>query len=462
LVTAIVAGATTLFVSGLAFVDLAYQSSSLHVSLETAIAVISIVAAHLVHSRFRQSLARSDLFLFYALATFAVTNLLFSALPGALARSYPGGVATWAPAIGALVGAGLLAISARTSATPVTRTSQRNLDRLAAGAIVLAILGATATLVALKLEPEATSTHFSPSQWSFGELQHHPEVILHMLVSVLFFSAGISFTKRAEAGKDQLMTWLAAGSVVAGFARFNYFFFPTLYSNWIYTGDILRLAFYLLLFVGAAREIAGAGYQARSAEVAILEERRRMARDLHDGLAQELAYIVTQTRRLASVTAELATDRREVTYLAAAAERALDESRRAITALTQPIYQPLHIALAQEAGEVADRVGIELELSVDPTIEVDPATRETLLRIVREAVSNAGLHGHAGRISVDLSNGHGLRLRVTDDGEGFDTEDAGSSGFGLTSMQERAKALGGQFRLRSQPGIGTEIEIVLP
>jgi signal transduction histidine kinase len=122
----------------------------------------------------------------------------------------------------------------------------------------------------------------------------------------------------------------------------------------------------------------------------------------------------------------------------------------------------LHIALAQEAGEVADRVGIELELSVDPTIEVDPATRETLLRIVREAVSNAGLHGHAGRISVDLSNGHGLRLRVTDDGEGFDTEDAGSSGFGLTSMQERAKALGGQFRLRSQPGIGTEIEIVLP
>jgi signal transduction histidine kinase len=459
LVTAIVAGATTLFVSGLAFVDLAYQSSSLHVSLETAIAVISIVAAHLVHSRFRQSLARSDLFLFYALATFAVTNLLFSALPGALARSYPGGVATWAPAVGALVGAGLLAISARTSTTPVTRKSQRTLDRFAAGAIVLAIVGASATLVALKLEPEATSTHFSPSQWSFGELEHHPEVILHMLVSVLFFSAGISFTKRAEAGKEQLMTWLAAGSVVAGFARLNYFFFPTLYSNWIYTGDILRLAFYLLLFVGAAREIAG--YQARSAELAILEERRRMARDLHDGLAQELAYIVTQTKRLASVTAELAPDRREVTYLAAAAERALDESRRAITALTQPIYQPLHIALAQEAGEVADRVGIELKLSVDPTIEVDPATRETLLRIVREAVSNAGLHGHAGRISVDLTNGHGLRLRVTDDGEGFDT-DAGSSGFGLTSMRERAKALGGQFRLTSQPGIGTEIEIVIP
>jgi signal transduction histidine kinase len=459
LVTAIVAGATTLLVSGLALVDLAYQSSSLHVSLETAIAVISIVAAHLVHSRFRQSLARSDLFLFYALATFAVTNLLFSALPSALGRSYPGGVATWAPAIGALVGAGLLAISARASATRVTRTSQRNLDRLAAGAIVLAIVGASATLVALELQPEATSTHFSPSQWSFGELQHHPEVILHMLVSVLFFSAGISFTRRAEAGKDQLMTWLAAGAVVAGFARFNYFFFPTLYSNWIYTGDILRLAFYLLLFVGAAREIAG--YQARSAEVAILEERRRMARDLHDGLAQELAYIVSQTKRLASVTAELATDRREVTYLAAAAERALDESRRAITALTQPIYQPLHIALAQEAGEVADRVGIELELRVDPTIEVDPATRETLLRIVREAVSNAGLHGHAGRISVDLSNGHGLRLRVTDDGEGFDT-DAGCSGFGLTSMRERAKALGGQFRLTSQPGVGTEIEIVLP
>jgi signal transduction histidine kinase len=114
-----------------------------------------------------------------------------------------------------------------------------------------------------------------------------------------------------------------------------------------------------------------------------------------------------------------------------------------------------------EAEAIAQRIGAELELKLDPQVQVDPATRETLLRIVREAVSNAGRHGHAGRIAVELSNGSGLRLRVVDDGDGFDPNVA-SGGFGLVSMQERAKALGGRFRLASQPGRGTEIEVVIP
>jgi hypothetical protein len=71
-----VAAATTILVSGLAFTDAAYRSTSLHVSLETAIAVISIVAAHLVFGRFRQGGALPDLVLFYAFAAFAVSNLL--------------------------------------------------------------------------------------------------------------------------------------------------------------------------------------------------------------------------------------------------------------------------------------------------------------------------------------------------------------------------------------------------
>ncbi len=357
-----------------------------------------------------------------------------------------------------MLAAGLLCVAARTDNAPIPEGTRRKLDQLAAAAIAVAVVTASVCLSTLGNAPSA-SARFSPAEWSFGVLTHHPEVVLQALVSVLFFTAGVLFTRRAEETRDELLKWLAAGCIVAGFARLNYFFFPTLYSNWIYTGDVLRLAFYLLLFVGASREISS--YQHRAAEAAVLEERRRMARDLHDGLTQELAYISAQTKRLAALTSEIAGDHVPVDHLVSAAERALDESRRAIAALTKPIDQPLYVALTSEAQEVAFRVGIEIDLDLDQTIEVDGPTRETLLRIVREAVTNAGRHGEAGHISIRLSNGGGLHLEVKDDGKGFVPVDD-SSGFGLHSMRERAVALGGEFRLASSPGNGTEIQVVLP
>jgi signal transduction histidine kinase len=413
------------------------------------------VAAHLIFGRFRRTGTLDNLVLFYAFAGFAVSNLLLSALPAALNASYPDGIATWAPTIGILVASVLLLVSSRLPARPVNRQFWDRVDRVAAGLVVVATLAALIVLLGIGEPPRLGP--INPSQWA--DLSRHPEVALQVFVSVVFLVAGIGLARRAEETNDQFLTWLAVGSAIAAFARVNYFIFPSLDSHWVYVGDILRLLFYLIIFLGAAREIAG--FQQRAADLAILEERRRMARDLHDGLAQELAYIATQTRKLASITAAFAPDRRQIEYLAAAAERALDESRRAIAALTQPIYQPLHVVLAQEASQVAGRVGVELELNLDPTIEVDLATRETLLRIVREAITNAGRHGHAGHIAVELTNSEGLHLRVSDDGGGFDPK-AKSDGFGLVSMQERAKALGGRFLLASQPGGGTVIEIAIP
>ena len=447
-----------MFVSGLVLVDAAYNSASLHVALETAVAIIALFAALLVHGRFSQSFTRQDLVLFAAFAAFAISNLAFSALPAAADRSYPAGIMNWAPALATLLAAGLLCLAARTDTARISLATRRTVDRVASATIVLTIVAATICLGSLGSK-RTEGVPFSPTEWSLGELRDHPEVLVQALVSVLFFAAGVLFTRRAEERKEELLKWLAAGCIVAGFARLNYFFFPTLYSNWIYTGDVLRLAFYLLLFVGAAREIAS--FQNRAAQAAVLEERRRMARDLHDGLTQELAYISAQTKRLAALTSEAIGDQVRVDHLVSAAERALDESRRAIAALTLPINEPLHVALKKEAEEVAARVGIEVDIDVDPAVEVDGPRRETLLRIVREAVTNAGRHGHAGRISIRLTNGEGVHLQVKDDGDGFDPVDD-VTGFGLRSMRERATALGGEFALASSPGHGTEIRVVLP
>ena len=88
--------------------------------------------------------------------------------------------------------------------------------------------------------------------------------------------------------------------------------------------------------------------------------------------------------------------------------------------------------------------------------------REALIRIVREAVTNAARHGHATEVRVELENGNGLRLVVADDGQGFDSDAPRGGGFGIIGMRERAEALGGVFTLSSEPGEGTAIEVVLP
>jgi len=96
-------------------------------------------------------------------------------------------------------------------------------------------------------------------------------------------------------------------------------------------------------------------------------------------------------------------------------------------------------------------------------VAVPPAWEEALPRILREAVANAVRHGRAQTVTVHLRDADGIWLRVTDDGTGFDVTDVRSdTSFGLIGMKERAEALGGDFKLSSEPGRGTSVEVLLP
>ena len=95
-------------------------------------------------------------------------------------------------------------------------------------------------------------------------------------------------------------------------------------------------------------------------------------------------------------------------------------------------------------------------------MQVGGDAREALVRIACEAVSNAARHGQAQLVRVELQNGRHVRFRVVDDGVGFDPSIPRPGHFGLVSMRERAQAVGGSFRVRSAPGAGTEVEVVLP
>jgi NarL family two-component system sensor histidine kinase LiaS len=130
--------------------------------------------------------------------------------------------------------------------------------------------------------------------------------------------------------------------------------------------------------------------------------------------------------------------------------------------LTRDVDVPLDVALAQAAEEVADRVGTDVRLELDTGAVVDAATREGLIRIAREAIANAGRHSHADEVVVHLSVNGQIRLRVADDGDGFDVDSVRPDRYGLVSMRERAKALNAEFEVTSSPGRGTSVEVALP
>ena len=191
-------------------------------------------------------------------------------------------------------------------------------------------------------------------------------------------------------------------------------------------------------------------------EQATVEERRRIARELHDGLAHELAFIASKTRG-AATGAGAPHDARA---LAGAADRARDEARRAITVLSVSQPQSLDDAISQTVEDLGSRLGVAWDLQLADNVEVPGEVRENLLRIVREAITNAASHGASEHVRVSLERDEQLRLVIEDDGCGFDTErENAAGGFGLQSMQERAASVGAVLSVDSVPEHGTRVAV---
>jgi signal transduction histidine kinase len=282
----------------------------------------------------------------------------------------------------------------------------------------------------------------------------HPAVLGAQAVTALsFMAASVAFAVQAARREDELLRWLGPALALGAFARVNYLLFPSLYSDWLYTGDILRTGSYLVLLVGAAREIGQ--YWSAHARAAVLDDRRRLARELHDGVVQELAYIRSEAHDLSSPG-------RGSEQIVASCDRALDEARAAIDALGRDEDEDLSFVLHQAARQVAERYDGHLEVDLDDSVTADAEQRHALVRITREAVSNALRHGKPDRVYIQVARDpDGRRLVVLDDGEGFDvdTVQSRSSGYGLTSMRDRARALPGSLIIQSKQGRGTEVTV---
>lgn len=200
------------------------------------------------------------------------------------------------------------------------------------------------------------------------------------------------------------------------------------------------------------------------ARAAVAEERNRLAREIHDTLAQDLAAILTYARQGLAATAEPERSAPIFEDIAALATGSLAEARRSLQALRPPALddRQLSQALEEVAHSLAAARGAEATVRADLAREPGPAAAAELLRIAKEALGNALRHGGARRVEVELmEEGGELVLRVRDDGAGFDPQ-APSTGYGLLGMRERAAALGGRLVIASAPGSGATVEARVP
>jgi len=217
-----------------------------------------------------------------------------------------------------------------------------------------------------------------------------------------------------------------------------------------------------LLAAHAAIAITNARLYERSRELSMLSERNRLALELHDVVSQKLFGLVLTAESAATLfDRDSEAARAQVQRLQDLAQEALDELRALVLELRAPDLERDGLCGAlRKHAELQERLyGVPIELELDGDVTMGAADRE-LLRIAQEALHNAVRHATASRIVVRVAPG---LLEVADDGAGFDPADPElrARHLGLTSMEERARRLGGQLTIDSGAS-GTTVRVEVP
>jgi signal transduction histidine kinase len=219
--------------------------------------------------------------------------------------------------------------------------------------------------------------------------------------------------------------------------------------------------------VGVAVENASLYQQAE--QLAVIEERQRLARELHDSITQSLysVNLMTETARRTAATGDIERTQYLVARSSEIARQALKEMRLLVyelrpAALTQ---EGLVGAIQQRLDTVESRAGVQARLLVEGSSdELPPAVEANFYRIAQEALNNSLKHANASQVTVTLYfNQNTVELHISDDGQGFDPSDTqDKGGIGLKSMRERTEQMGGSFKINTVLEQGTNVIVSLP
>jgi signal transduction histidine kinase len=416
----------------------------------TAMALTALASAALLFTCFEYTRERRDLLLLSAVAVLAIGDVLFSLIPAAATAESP------SLGSGTQVGGGLLVAFAflvvALSPGGLVKGDARKLASWGVGAGGAAVLVAWAVARAA----EAKTSSKMLEHVGLGAGAKHPFLLaLIGLSALVFLLAAVAYSWRARRGEGQAGVLAGVCALLAA-GTLQYSVLPVVESGWLTAADVLQsAAFILLLLVAATRHRA---VRRALTAAAASAERQRIARDLHDGLAQDLAFIAVQSQRLN-------VEEGSGEALAVAARRALEVTRAAIVDLSAVKAPSTERALRAVADELEMRHSVRIVVSAEggsqSAGDLAPPTREAVVRIAREAIVNAIRHGRATHVSVVLNlDGRGPLVRVSDNGGGIgcalsETHPA----FGVSTMRARAESIGGRLVTVSGAHGGTDVMV---
>jgi len=423
----------------------AWSLPQLSLVLETAIVIAGGTVAVLTAIRFSVEGRRSDLLLSVGFLVAAASILAFSIAP-VLGGQQVHRAEGWAGIVGTIIGWVMIA------AAPFRRGRARP-GRRTFGSVCFAA-GVVLALVWIALRARGTQLPgLGPRD--AGSTPAELTAALAAL-ALLNLVAVVGFALRFRDRREDLDRWLALGATLMLFASLHYLFTPLLASGDVAQGDFLRLLAYGVLMVGAWRAIRFAEFGR-----AVAEERARVAREIHDGLAQYLFAVATHASMLES--SDNGERRETIESLKEAAGAAQQEAKFAVLALSSASgTAPFDAALRRYVDFLTADGALEVELEIDPSVRLAPDEQIEVFRIVQEGLANVRKHANATRAEVTIGereDGERVVL-VRDDGEGFDGKTT-AAGQGLKNIRARAETIEGGFSLTSRPGLGTALEVVL-
>ena len=417
-----------------------YELPNARIALDTAAAVVASIVATLVAIRFLVEGRGMDLLLAAGFLAIGAGTFVFAVAP-VLSGGDLGPVEGWA-AIGAgVLGAALIAVS------PFVERRAPGRRRALAATVVLVLLALFGIWVdsrVLRLDLGASGPDGTRSA---------PVVVAYGVLTVLFLVAVIGFGLRYRRHGRDLDSWLTLALTLVVFADLHYVLASARSSDNVVQSDFLRILAFAVLLVGVWRAIGQAEFGR-----AVAEERARVARDIHDGLAQYLFALSTHVSMLESGAAL----ERILPRLKLAAAAAQQEAQFAVLALSAAAGSaPFDAGLKRYVDFLVADGGLEVDVEIDPSVALAPDEEIEVFRIVQEGLANARKHADARHARVSIVQ-HGGRqvVRVSDNGSGFASDDPGA-GQGLKNMRSRAASNEGAFSLSSSPGQGTAIEVVL-
>jgi signal transduction histidine kinase len=419
-----------------------YEAPHLRLVLQTAGALAGSLVALLAGARFATERRRFDLLLCLGFFVASASTVAFSLVPS-IAELELTRAEAWTGVVARLIAWTLIA--AAPFAGGVVSSHRRTLGNwLAFLVVALAALWSLVNSIETSLPALVPAASDSPP--SLLTFAYAANAFLNLAAIVGF---GLRFRKRF----DDLDRWLAFGASLMLFSSLHLVFTPLLGTVEVSPGDVLRVLGYGVFCVGVWRAIKAAEFGR-----AVADERSRLAREIHDGLAQYLFAISTHATTLeqGGSAAEL------VPQIKHAATAAQEEARFAILALSSAGGSaPFDTALQRYVELLTADGALDVELEIDPHMRLDPDEQIELFRIVQEGLANVRRHAHARRAEVRIGQRDGRRVvMIVDDGEGFDGTESGG-GQGLRNIRARIGAIGGALSLRTTPGAGTALEVTL-